>query len=277
MELLSFIAVILAIAGCGGGTTTPTEPPRHEVSWLYPNHRIAGVHQRTVGHGVRGAVVLWSRTTPNPPRRVVIFLHGYQALPPITYRGWLHHLAAAGNSIIYPVYQRGSTPASAYLKNALSGIAAGLKAVKADPRTLVAVGHTIGGALAFGYAASARSDGLPAPRAVVAIYPGRNPPTGEVPVGDLSHIPASTRLEVISGAGNPLPDSMAQARRLLAGATRVPGSRRAYTNARDLDRFGPLSSDEAARSSFWAPTDRAIAQARRVDAKPPEPADRLAQ
>lgn len=36
---------------------------------------------------------------------LVIFLHGWTAMTPDTYRGWVNHLAKRGNIVVYPRYQ----------------------------------------------------------------------------------------------------------------------------------------------------------------------------
>jgi acetyl esterase/lipase len=206
-------------------------------------------------------MLLWSAGHPLP-RNVVVFLHGWQALPPYVYGDWLRHLAAEGNTIVYPVCQGAATRPHQVLDIALAGIAAGLRAAHADPSAVVSIGHSTGGVIAFDYAALAGSRGLVGPRAVLAVYPGRNPPGGEIPTADLSAIPPSTRLEVIAGPGDPIPAGNAQADALLAGATRVSSRWRSLVSAPYQRSSGPFPVSAAPRRSFWAPADRLIAQAR---------------
>jgi len=206
-------------------------------------------------------MLLWSAGHP-PPRNVVVFLHGWQALPPYVYGDWLRHLAAEGNTIVYPVCQGARTRPQAVLDVALAGIATGLRAAHADPNAVVTIGHITGGVIAFDYAAVAGSRGLPGPRAVLAVYPGRNPPGGEIPTANLSAIPPSARLEVIAGPGDPIPAGNAQAHALLAGATRVSSAHRSLVRAPYQRSSGPFPVSSAPRRSSWAVADRLIAQVR---------------
>ena len=105
---------------------------------------------------------------------LVLFLHGWGATDPRAYRPWIEHLARAGNAVIYPRYQDSfAEPPAQVLGNVVLGVRAALARLDEDPGSLVAAGHSAGGALAADYAAVARSVGLPSPRAVFAAYPGR--------------------------------------------------------------------------------------------------------
>ena len=105
---------------------------------------------------------------------LVLFLHGWGATEPRTYRPWLEHLAREGNAVIYPRYQDSfAEPPAQVLGNVVLGVRAALRRLDEDPGSLVVAGHSAGGALAADYAAVARSVGLPPPRAVFAAYPGR--------------------------------------------------------------------------------------------------------
>ena len=281
-SIFVFVSLVALLAGCGGTSkgaggqartrdrTRDVRPAPHSVSaqrgvsWWVPSRPIAGVQQRTVGEGADAAVVLW-RSGRRPPRDAVIFLHGYEPEPPSVgaYRGWIRHLTAQGDSVVYPVYQTVNTRPEGYLANAVAGIHAGLSAVRANPASVVAIGHTTGGALVFDYAAVAQAEGLPAPRAVIAVYPGRHPTAGfEVTPVELSRIPAGTRLMAIAGPGDPLPRGDQEARALLEGATQVPAALRSFTSAPYVRSPGPFPMSVVPRRSFWAPTDRLIVQAR---------------
>lgn len=257
-------ALLLALASVvfigRGSSDSDSFQTGEEVIWTFPSRTISGVNQRFVGNGARGAVLLWSEDEDELPRKAIVFLHAWLPLPPSHYGSWIQHLVRRGNAIIYPVYQQVDTKPRSYLDNALAGIAAGLHGVDADPEAVIAVGETTGGALAFDYAAAARDHELPVPGGVLAAYPGRDPPNGELPPAGLSRIPARTRLVAISGPGNRLPDGDAQARSLLRGATGVPNKRRRYLSA--PLRSGPRSDGPRSRRAFWAPLDRLITAVR---------------
>ena len=268
-RLAALYAATLAVAapilaGCGSNSSADQHPQAKgsgEVKWLIPPRPIPDLGQRTVGGGARAAVLLW-RAGRRPPRDAIVFLHAWQPMPPYVYGAWLRHLAREGNTIVYPVIQGLSTKPEAILPGALAGVATGLRAAHASPDSVVAVGDNTGGALAFDYAALAGSRDLPAPRGVLAIFPGRNPPGGEVTLADLSRIAPHTLLEAIAGSGDPIPDGEAQARALLQGARQVPADHRRLLGAPAVGRGGPMRPTPAARRAFWVPADRLIAEAR---------------
>ncbi|MBS1845537.1 MAG: hypothetical protein JST53_14060 [Actinobacteria bacterium] len=266
--LCVWVVVLLALVGGCGASGRPVDlhqtgrAAAAPIEWAFPPRPIGGLRQRVVGRGAGAAVLLWDATRRRPPREVVVFLHGYELLPPWTYGYWLRHLAAAGNAIVYPVYQDPATPPGRFRAGALRGIAAGLRAVRASPSSVVAVGVSTGGALAFDYAAVASAADVPAPRAVAAVYPARNPPGGEVPPARLGDISSRTRLLVIGGPGDPIPEAEAQARGLLTAADQVPPHLRSLRRPTAAGRYSPQEDDRRARLFFWRPVDGLIAAAR---------------
>lgn len=265
---LTAIALILGVLGCGGSSGRPATAEREgrapDIEWIVPARSIPGLRQRFVGHGPRGAAVLWPAGSP-PPRTLVIFMHAWQALPPSAEARWIAHLAREGTSVVYPAYQSSATPTRAFLGNAMAGIASALRALHLHGAPTVVVGRTTGGALAFAYAATAAAHDLPVPSGVLAVFPGRRPPGGEIPAPDLDRIAPGTELIAVSGPGDPLPGGEAEARALLAAAGRVhPGDRHLerprLTPARGA---GPLTAmRRREQQALWAPADRLIARAR---------------
>jgi acetyl esterase/lipase len=253
---------------CGGGSQRPATdrdaPAGAPIRWAVPSQRIPGLRQRVVGRGARAAVVLWRAGSP-PPHRVVVFFHAWQALPPSTEAGWIGHLARRGNTVVYPVFQTEDSSPRTYLDDALAGTSAALRRIDPDPGSIIAIGRSVGGALAFDFAAKARASGIPAPRAVFAVFPGRRPPSGTVPAADLAGIEPGTLLEVVAGPGDPLPEGDREARDLLAAARRVPASDRRLLRPAfpaELARVAPGRGRAAERRAFWMPADRLISEAR---------------
>ncbi len=63
------------------------------------------------------------RTAP-----VIIFCHGWAAIPPHGYQAWVNHLVMRGNIVLWPNYQDSPlTPTRQALPNALAGVKAGLR------------------------------------------------------------------------------------------------------------------------------------------------------
>ena len=90
---------------------------------------------RETEHG-EGGKQFWIIEPAKPaPKKapVVIFLHGYSAMFPDSYRGWIDHLAKRGNIVIYPRYQEKLlTPPAEYFQNAIASVRAAL-AVLGEP------------------------------------------------------------------------------------------------------------------------------------------------
>lgn len=265
---LTFVAALFvgcgdgSKAGTGGGPEARSDQSHgSRVQWLFPSRPLPGISQRVVGTGARAAVVLWAKDQP-PPRKAIVFLHGLELLPPFVYGDWLHHLVNHGNTVIYPVYEESGDRPEDFRGQAIAGISTGLDAVKADPGSVVAIGLNVGGAMAFDYAALARSKSIAIPRGVFAVYPGRNPPGGKIIAADLSRISAQTHLAVVAGPGDPIPGGNAQAHGLLDGAIQVPTTQKTFIRAPRLNPGSSAPESISPRPSFWAPADRLIARAR---------------
>jgi acetyl esterase/lipase len=224
------------------------------------------MHRIAVGRGVRGATVV-VRGPVSRRRPVVVFLHGWGLLGRRSYRAWVDHLARGGNAVIVPRYQRDvNEPPGRVLDNALAGIRAALRRVPVDRSSLVVAGHSAGAALAADYAAVAAGDGLPSPRAVFAVYPGRalrRSPTG-IPAQDASQIAPSTRLLVLAGARDDIVGEE-PARELMDSATAVPAERRRLIVIDDpavATHFAPVFGGRRVRELVWRRLDRLIASVR---------------
>ena len=241
----------LLLAACGGEERRSGPPP---------------IVTEQVGRGAQTAWVI--RQDVDRPQPVVIFLHGWGATLPRVYRPWLDHLARRGNAVIYPRYQDSFlTPPAQALGNALAGIRLALRAFEPQPGSLVVTGHSAGGSLSADYAATATAAGLPAPRAIFAMYPGRALDDGgpRIPEIDPALIPADTEVVALAGSRDVVVGSRV-ARRIVSGATRVPRSRRRFVLVRDRalsDHLGPQRATPAARAYFWRRLDALIERARR--------------
>ncbi len=241
--VLAVVAVLLLVRGGSGGDD---EPP--------------ALLEERVGRGPVTTTILRPAAGASP-LPVVLFLHGWGATRPESYRPWLEHLARRGNAVLYPRYQDSvATPPPQVLGNVLAGVRLALSRLDEDPRSLVAVGHSAGGALASDYAAIARRVALPVPRAVLSAYPGRS----------LRGFPA--RIPAVQ----PVPDGIPV---LALGSTQdaVVGTSFARDIARSApdgryvevrtagarDHLAPQRADAVARRVFWARLDRLIDSVRR--------------
>ena len=246
------LAVLVALlAGCGGG------------GGLAEERRGDLIYARG-GEGP-GRVTVVRPADARGPLPLVLFLHGWGATEPRFYGPWVEHLARAGNAVIYPRYQDSvAEPPPQVLGNALIGIRTALDGLDADRGSLVVAGHSAGGALASDYAGIARSVGLPEPRAVLSMYPGRafRGIRFAIPAVDPSRIPSGTRLLVLSGADDRVVDPR-DARAIHDGATRARRRFEVIRTPGASDHLGPQRATRIARNVFWRRLDDLIADARR--------------
>ncbi|WP_205696076.1 alpha/beta hydrolase fold domain-containing protein [Conexibacter sp. SYSU D00693] len=216
---------------------------------------------REVGVGARAAYVL--RPPDAPARRplpTVVFLHGWTAVSPKQYGGWLLHLLAGGHQVVFPVYQEPPfIGLDGVLADAAEGVHAALRRAPADQDDVVVAGHSAGGALAADLAAGARALGLPRPRAVFAAYPGRSilGLPALLPERDPRTTPRGTTVVALAGTEDVVVGTR-WARRI---ARAVPGGR--FVLVRDpevADHLAPQREDAAARRTFWARLDALLSR-----------------
>lgn len=266
-------AVAVAVADRGSpqavrsGETAPatTRAPASPAPASIARRRSRAPSRRTVrrvyGRGA-GAVAVVGPAAPAGPVPVVVFLHGWGYQRASDYRAWIRHLARRGNAVIVPRYQTDVHADPAGVRSEmLRGVRIALRHLEAIPRTLVVAGHSAGAALAADYAAVARSHGLPRPRAVYAVYPGRAiRGTPGIPAADLARIGPDTRLRVLAGPQDTVV-GQGPARQLVEAASAVPSWRRRIvlvSRPAVADHLAPLRSSSAAQTTFWRRLDRLI-------------------
>jgi acetyl esterase/lipase len=198
---------------------------------------------------------------PRPARApVVVLLHGWLAMNPAIYGAWIDHLTRRGFVVVFPRYQAEwlSSPATyvantvVAVRDALDVLETGDGRVRPDRNRVAFVGHSAGGNLAAQLSVVAESEGLPRPKAVVALMPGEVRP---VPGPDLSQMPADMLL-VVAAAEQDLVVGDGRARAIFrAGSLAIPPHRRLFVLYRS-DWSGPFpivaehSVPYAARSGF---------------------------
>lgn len=186
------------------------------------------------------------------PLPVVIFLHGYSADDPRSYRGWIDHIVKRGRLLVYPRYQSGAlTATSAFTPNAISAVRSALNLLAArspagnnlpDLSRIAVVGHSIGGVVSVNLAADWMNEGLPGagsqPLAVFAVEPGKTwgNGNGKMPLSDLGRIPASTLLLTLSGDDDTVA-GWCDAKAFWHKAGNVPATNKDYVIVR-TDRHG---------------------------------------
>ena len=151
------------------------------------------------------------------------------------------------------------TPVPEYLPNAVAAIVDAFGVlemsrahVKPDRSRFALIGHSTGGMLSVQVAALAKSQGLPEPKAVVAVTPGevlrtKGPSLADVPAETLLVVVAAEH-DVVTGDGD--------ARRIYREATSLPPSRKKFVLYRtDLRGRPRLWADHLAPTASHADFD----------------------
>jgi acetyl esterase/lipase len=110
---------------------------------------------------------------------VIVFFHGWSALHPKMYGGWINHLVRGGSIVIFPKYQENVNVMPPVMhKAAMDAVTAALAElekpghVKPNLERFAAVGHSFGGVLASNLTANWSKLGLPRVRAAMPVEPG---------------------------------------------------------------------------------------------------------
>lgn len=161
----------------------------------------------TVASNGEGAERYWVYTPAEPAPKeapVVCFVHGFGALQPTPYAGWLNHIARRGHIVIYPQYQASALePPENYAPNSAKAVVAAIAWLKEDEsrvqpveKDFALVGHSAGGVTAANMAADWEALNLPKPRVLKSVQPGRAfsyaseaQKDGLIPLSDFKKIP----------------------------------------------------------------------------------------
>jgi acetyl esterase/lipase len=246
IQLYSYLALLLMISACepamaGTGTQEAGD----------------SLHQ-SVGHLAIGTassrVWIFFPDSPRPESaNVVLFLHGWRALDPAYYGGWIDHIAKSGNIVLYPLFEASRRdPPQNSLRNAIESTKQALQhlaeagPVKPILSNLPIVGHSLGAGLAVQMAGVAASSGLPQPKAVMAVQPGWMA-SKTYPTDNLTCIPPSTYLLVVEGDKDQFQDTR-HGSTIFNMATQIPPDHKAFvrllsTGGLIADHFAPLSPD----------------------------------
>jgi acetyl esterase/lipase len=195
-------------------------------------------------------------------KSVVVFGHGWSTPFPAGFGPWITHLRAGGSIVIYPRYRVGAGDSTS---SALAGFQAGIEsAFKLIGRLrvpVIAVGKSFGGSAVFYYAASARIWGVPAPAAILSIFPAL--PIGALPAGRLAE---STYVELFVGDADTTAGSAgADVFWRWLGGHRTDRKRYVVIHSRPgfvANHDSAQRTDKIARAVFWRPLDLLIARAR---------------
>ena len=188
--------------------TKPTSPKQPASGPGGSNYAHRSVKETEYGEGGEQYWIIEPAQPAPKNAPLVIFLHGWTAVTPDTYRGWVNHLAKRGNIVVYPRYQaRLLSPATEFFPNVITSVrdALGVLAkpghVKPDFGRVAVVGHSAGGVQTANYLAKAAAEKLPAAKAAMIVEPGQGKDGGIkiIPMEDCEKIPSSVKLIVMVG------------------------------------------------------------------------------
>lgn len=221
------------------GYAAPTPPGQPEGGPGGRAYRHASVTKSVHGDGPL-SYWLYEPADPTPASApVVIFSHGWGATNPKSYGAWIEHLVRRGNLVVFPIYQNPGEfryDTKQVTANAVQAVRAAIATlqggghVKPELDKMATVGHSAGGQISANLAALAASAGLPQPKAVMAVQPGKSWAKSRrmvIPMEEMSRVPASTLLLAVAGDQDRLAKDI-DAKKIFLGTTQVPLANKDY-------------------------------------------------
>ena len=246
----SLVTVLVSTAFAGQAPSPPQQPRSGPGGSDY-------AHEKVMSHVYgKGDEQYWLFEPAEPTPRsapLIVFNHGWLGMEPAAYLGWLHHLVRRGNIVVFPRWQATVLTAPwTFTRNAITALKLALAELKRtghvtpDLEKLAVVGHSAGGAITADMAALAATEGLPKPKAVMIVQPGRGIRSANSPLfppADYLKIPADTLLLVVVGADDLVVGDFT-ARDIFGKVAQIPADRKGYIIVQ-TDRHGdpPLLAD----------------------------------
>ncbi|MDI6644550.1 MAG: alpha/beta hydrolase [Methanobacteriaceae archaeon] len=205
--IVSLSITSLKIVEAGENSVEPPKQPLYGLGGSDYKH--LDVLRYSYGEGGK-QYWIFEPASPKPDSApIIVFNHGWSALNPIFYQAWIDHIVRKGNIVIYPRYQESIfTNSDEFTPNTIWSIKDAIKRlnstghVKPEMDKFALVGHSAGGLISINIASIAREEGLPVPKAVFCVQPGKSR-TESDSLGpafeDLSNIPEDTLILTMSG------------------------------------------------------------------------------
>jgi acetyl esterase/lipase len=194
---------------------------------------------------------------------LVVFNHGWGGTNPRVYGAWIDHIVRRGNIVVYPRYQdQWRYPPGRITGNAIEAVKSAIRRLQTDGHVkpllddFAIVGHSAGAQITANMAGLAKETGLPQPKAILSVQPGKSwskPEFTRIPLENLSKIPANTLLLTVVGDEDHRARDI-DAKRIFKESTQSPLSNKDYviifsdTHGRPALRahhFSPCAPDES--------------------------------
>jgi len=246
VSLVALASPAAANTGVGVTVSPPRQPSSGPGSTVYP---FAGVRTDRIGSLPTGSTV-FSPEVMQPEQLVdlpvIVFLHGFTAVEPQRYGGWITHLVRRGAVVIYPDYQNPGVFAGGqdrYIGNMFLGITDALNSLDLDPSRLHVVGHSLGAVLTMVYGVTAAERGLPPAATLTMIEPGGCRNCGNsigfgVPLLLDGTVPEDTLVSIVAGEDDALVGT-SDAHMLSGMVSAIPTDRRRFVVVRSDDHGQP--------------------------------------
>jgi pimeloyl-ACP methyl ester carboxylesterase len=171
---------------------------------------------------------------------------------------------------VYPIYQENlRTPVKEFTPNAIAAVKEAIHVLQTEPRHVkpqldkfAIVGHSMGGVVTANMAATWKEQGLPFPRAVMCVQPGKTwakSPQIAVRLADLSKIPEDTLLLAVTGDKDLIARDV-DAKRIFNESTQVPAANKNYVTLVSDDHGSPPLKASHTAPVAWAQTPGAPRQ-----------------
>lgn len=221
-------------------------------------YREGEIVKRVTGTFESQSYAFYLNNSAPQPRPVIVFLHGWGAVNPYIYGGWINHLVRRGALVLVPRYQEANrTRGIEATQNAADSIKAALTSlneeasVKPDLEKVVFVGHLAGSIVAINLA-SLNDAALPQPKLVMAVMPGgmaSDPKSRGIPLLKPDQFPEESLLVLLVGDREHLP-SVKISKHLLSETSSLPANRKLYLHLlSDNHGFPAISANLAAPAS----------------------------
>ncbi|MGC9516874.1 MAG: alpha/beta hydrolase family protein [Methanomicrobiales archaeon] len=218
--------------------STDIKPPTQPLSGPGgSNYSHTKVLSYTYGEGAK-QYWIFEPGSPKPNSApVIVFNHGWTAMNPIFYQAWIDHLVKKGNIVIYPRYQTSIfTNSDEFTPNVIWSVKDAFNRLKSSEHVkpevdnFALVGHSVGGLISINMAALADNEGLPIPKAVFCVEPGKSRSENDTmgpELENLSNISPNTLLLTLAGDRDDIVGS-GDAEKIIQETKNIPAENKNY-------------------------------------------------